>query len=106
MFIYFGPGKCLLPHKQGSSIAKQPVLYVRCCPVYVPNSASCGRHRMSTDSVFSIAPASLSLGAVLSRGSPGITVYKAELLVGQRTLQVQHLKSCQHTFYTVSCNGF
>ena len=78
------------------------------CPLLlcVCSKLSCGCHRMSTDSVFSIAPASLNLGAVLSRGSPGITVYKAELMIGQCTLQVQHLKSCQHTFYTVSCNGF
>ena len=46
---------------------------------------------MSTDSVFNIAPASLTLGAVLARGSPGITLYKADLLLGQRTLQVQLL---------------
>lgn len=57
----------------------------------VANTASCGRYKMSTDSVFTIASATLSLGAVLSRGSPGITLYKAELLLGQRTLQVQLL---------------
>ncbi len=44
---------------------------------------------MSTDSIFNIAPASLTLGAVLARRSPGITLYKADLLLGQRTLQVQ-----------------
>ncbi|KAL0051146.1 hypothetical protein WJX82_002693 [Trebouxia sp. C0006] len=44
--------------------------------------------RMSTDSIFNIVPASLTLGAVLARGSPGITLYKADLLLGQRTLQV------------------
>jgi hypothetical protein len=53
------------------------------------NTASCALCRMSTDSIFNIAPASLTLGAVLARGSPGITLYKADLLLGQRTLQVQ-----------------
>ena len=48
-------------------------------------------YRMSTDSVFNIAPESLTLGAVLSRGAPGITLYKADLLLGQHTLQVQLL---------------
>ncbi len=46
---------------------------------------------MSTDSVYNIAPASLSLGAVLARGSPGITLYKADLMLGQHTLEVHLL---------------
>ena len=46
---------------------------------------------MSTDSVYTSAPESLTLGAVLARGSSGITLYKAELLLGQHTLQVQLL---------------
>ena len=52
---------------------------------------SCALCSMSSDSVFNIAPASLTLGAVLARGSPGITLFKADLLLGQRTLQVQLL---------------
>jgi len=54
-------------------------------------TASCAFCSMSSDSVFNIAPASLSLGAVLARGSPGITLFKADLLLGQHTLQVQLL---------------
>ena len=54
-------------------------------------TTSCALCSMSSDSVFNIAPASLVLGAVLARGSPGITLFKADLLLGQRTLQVQLL---------------
>ena len=69
------------------------VLKHRHCRVLlcVVNTASCALCRMSTDSIFNIVPASLTLGAVLARGSPGITLYKADLLLGQRTLQVQLL---------------
>ncbi|KAL3136131.1 hypothetical protein ABBQ32_007151 [Trebouxia sp. C0010 RCD-2024] len=49
---------------------------------------------MSTESVFNISPACLTLGAVLSRGSPSITLYKADLLLGQRTLQVAVKRLC------------
>ena len=63
-------------------------MYVNCRLLPAPSSVSCACHRMSTDLTFNIAPESLELGVVLSRGSAGITLYKAELLLGQRTLQV------------------
>ena len=46
---------------------------------------------MSTDFVLNIARASLTLGAVLAQGLPGITLYKADLLLGQHTLEVHLL---------------
>ena len=60
---------------------------------------------MSTDSVFTIAPASLALGAVLARGSPGITLYKADLMLGQRTVQVQLSSSflCSSGMQALDC---
>ena len=51
---------------------------------------------MSEDSVFNISSSSLTLGAVLAKGSPGVTLYRAELQLGMRPMEVtcNVLKSC------------
>lgn len=85
------PKEVSAQYQQASSAPQHLVLHIHTHPLHAPRSVSCHRYRMSTDSVFTIAPAALKLGAVLSRGSPGITLYKADLLLGERTLQVQPL---------------
>ena len=43
---------------------------------------------MFDGSVFNIDSASLTLGAVLAKGSSGITLYRAELQLGTRPIEV------------------
>ena len=43
---------------------------------------------MSDESVFNINASSLRLGAVLAKGSSGITLYRAELQMGTRPMEV------------------
>ena len=43
---------------------------------------------MTSVSMFSIDPACVRLGAVLARGSPGITLYQADLQLGKHTPKV------------------
>lgn len=40
------------------------------------------------ESVFNIPPTSIVLGAKLANGSPGVTVFQADLHVGQHTTKV------------------
>ena len=44
---------------------------------------------MASNSIYNIAAASLTLGAVLARGANGTTLYQANLVQGQRSFQVQ-----------------
>ena len=43
---------------------------------------------MAAACVFNIDPASLKLGAILARGSPGVILYQAELQLGKHATQV------------------
>lgn len=43
---------------------------------------------MSEESVFTIKASSVTLGAVLAKGSPGITLYLADLQLGDHVMQV------------------
>ena len=43
---------------------------------------------MTSHSIYNIAPAALSLGAVLARGANGTTLYIADLLQGPSSIQV------------------
>lgn len=44
---------------------------------------------MSSDSLYTIAASAVTLGAVLARGSPGVTLYKADLKLGDHSMQVR-----------------
>ena len=48
--------------------------------------------------VFNISPSDLKLGAVLARGSPGVTLYQADLQIGDHTTKVKH----PYVFHVVS----
>ena len=43
---------------------------------------------MADASVYNIEPSSLRLGAVLARGSPGVTLYLADLQLGKHETMV------------------
>ena len=43
---------------------------------------------MSADSLYTIPASAVTLGAVLARGSPGVTLYKADLKLGDHTMKV------------------
>jgi len=43
---------------------------------------------MADTIVFNIVPASLRLGAVLARGSPGVTLFLADLQLGKHAIKV------------------
>ena len=43
---------------------------------------------MSADTLYTIAASAVTLGAVLARGSPGVTLYKAELKLGDHRMMV------------------
>ena len=55
--------------------------------------------------MFNIATSSLQLGAVLARGSPGITLYRGELKLAQRVLKVSAPRICQtlHASFSQVC---
>ena len=50
---------------------------------------------MLKDSLFSIDASTVTLGAVLARGSPGVTLYKADLQLGERSMDVSEPLSMQ-----------
>jgi hypothetical protein len=41
------------------------------------------------ESIFNIASTRVTLGRVIARGSPGITLYEAELVLGEQIAKVQ-----------------
>ena len=43
---------------------------------------------MTAGYMFSIDPASLRLGAILARGSPGVSLHQADLQIGKHTTKV------------------
>lgn len=47
----------------------------------------------SEASAFNISPDSLLIGKIIARGSPGVTVYDADIRVGPRTAKVQLLSA-------------
>ena len=53
---------------------------------------------MSDTSVFNISPSALRLGARLAGGDNGTTLYKADLLQGERSFQVSTVATAQGCF--------
>ena len=54
---------------------------------------------MPEGSQFTIDASTVKLGAVLARGSPGVTLYVADLQMGERSMKVSELLCMQHMFW-------
>ena len=56
-------------------------------------------------SVFNVQPSDLRLGAILSRGSPGVTLYQGELQLGKHVTMVHKLELGDTLCNVNSCDG-